>query len=191
MTRRRWILACLMVLVVFVAGACRSGSSPDRSPTLVGQAPPGSAAVPVYDHIVVVMEENHGYHQILGNPAAPFENALAQGGVSFTQAHARFHPSQPNYLEFFSGSRHGVTDDHCISQRLAGPSLGGQVLAAGKTFTAYADGLPAPGSTICQSGDYHRYHNVPLAFADTPSTMSCPSPGSRPTTTPGFRRCPG
>lgn len=120
------------------------------------------------------MEENHGYRQVLGNTAAPFENALARGGVNFTHARARFHPTQPNYLEFFSGSTHGITDDDCIIDRISQPSLGGQLLRAGKSFTGYADGLTKPGAMTCESGDYYRYHNVPLAFADVPGSRVVP-----------------
>ncbi len=169
---RRWCLAG-WVIVLLGASACGTQQGP-VGPTTQGAAPPRSAAVPHYAHVVVVMEENHGYGQVIGNPAAPFENAMARGGVNFTNAHAGYHPSQPNYLEFFSGSTHGVTDDHCITNRLHERSLGGQVRAAGKTFTAYADGLPKPGSVICESGDYYRYHNVPLAFADVPASHVVP-----------------
>ncbi len=156
-----------MLGLLLIASACSPQPAPPH-PTPSGTAPAGSAAVPGYRHIVVVMEENHSYGQILGNPAAPYENHLAQTGVNFTDAHALYHPSQPNYLEFFSGQNHGITDDHCITNRLQAPSLGGQLLDAGKTFTAYADGLPSRGSTVCQAGAYRRYHNVPLTFADVP-----------------------
>ena len=55
-------------------------------------------------HVVVVMEENQSYGQIIGNPGAPFINALAMQGALFTDAHGVRHPSQPNYLAIFSGS---------------------------------------------------------------------------------------
>ncbi|MGH3627790.1 MAG: alkaline phosphatase family protein [Sciscionella sp.] len=161
------------VMVLLGASAC--GAPHDTAgPTAQAAAPRHSASVPHYSHVVVVMEENHGYGQIIGNPAAPFENAIARSGVNFTDAHAEYHPSQPNYLEFFSGSTHGVSDDHCITNRLHDPSLGGQLRAAGTTFTGYADGLPKPGSLICESGDYRRYHNVPLAFSDVPASSVVP-----------------
>ena len=38
--------------------------------------------VPTYDHIVVVVEENHNYDEIIGDTAqAPFINSLAAGGA--------------------------------------------------------------------------------------------------------------
>jgi hypothetical protein len=62
------------------------------------------------DHIVVVVEENHSYNQILGSPDAPY---MQSRGALFTNAHGATHPSQPNYLTLFSGSTQGVKDNGC------------------------------------------------------------------------------
>ncbi len=41
--------------------------------------------VPTYSHIVVVVEENHGYNQIIGNANAPYiNNTLVSGGELLT-----------------------------------------------------------------------------------------------------------
>ncbi|MEQ1533715.1 MAG: hypothetical protein ABL906_09155 [Sideroxydans sp.] len=53
-------------------------------------------ALPRPDHIVIVVEENRGYSKIIGNPDAPYINALAQRGVLFTNSYGVTHPSQPN-----------------------------------------------------------------------------------------------
>ena len=37
-------------------------------------------AIPLYSHVVVVVEENHTASSVLGNKDAPFINALASGG---------------------------------------------------------------------------------------------------------------
>ena len=52
-----------------------------------------TSGVPAYDHIVVVMEENHDYNQIIGNGAAPYINSLAAGGALLTNYDAITHPS--------------------------------------------------------------------------------------------------
>jgi acid phosphatase len=69
--------------------------------------------LPRPDHIVIVIEENHGYDQIIGAEEAPYINHLAQQAAVFTDAHGVTHPSQPDYLALFSGSRQGVHNDHC------------------------------------------------------------------------------
>src|SRR5437773_1264503 len=62
------------------------------------------SAVPTPDHIVIAIEENHAYSQIIGSPYAPYINSLAQQGAVFTQSYGIEHPSQTNYLDLFSGS---------------------------------------------------------------------------------------
>src|ERR1035437_5123162 len=66
------------------------------------------------DHVVIVIEENHAYIQIIGSTAAPYINSLLQDNTSalFSQSYGLTHPSQPNYLMFFAGSNQGVTDDN-------------------------------------------------------------------------------
>ena len=68
--------------------------------------------MPRYDHIVVVMEENHGYSQIVGNANAPFINALAKSTNIATNYFAIAHPSLTNYLEVVGGSNFGVHTDN-------------------------------------------------------------------------------
>ena len=120
------------------------------------------AAPPQYDHVVIVIEENHAQADIIGNLAdAPFLNALAAGGLHFTSAYALTHPSQPNYLEFFSGSNQGVTGNGLpAALPFSTPNLGAEILAAGFTFTAYSEDLPTPGdATTTAAGYYARKHN--------------------------------
>src|SRR5262245_19340249 len=74
-------------------------------------AAPAAAAPPRPDRMVIVFEENKGYSQIIGSGQAPYINFLAQNGANFTSFYGMTHPSQPNYLEFFSGSNQGVTSN--------------------------------------------------------------------------------
>jgi len=120
-----------------------------------GQSVP--AAIPAPAHVVLVMEENHGYSQIIGSPQAPYINSLASTGALFTNSFAVTHPSQPNYLDLFSGWNQGVTDDSC-PHTFYSASLESELIAVGKTFTGYAEGLPAVGSKTCSSGYYVRKH---------------------------------
>ena len=60
--------------------------------------------MPHFDHIVVAIEENRGYSEIIGSGSTPYINALASQGALFTNSHATQHPSGPNYLSLFAGS---------------------------------------------------------------------------------------
>ena len=157
--------------------------------TLLAATPSASAApvpLPRPDHVLVVVMENKDPGEIIGNAAAPYLTALARAGASFTDAHAETHPSQPNYLALFSGSTQGVTDNGC-DHRFAAPNLGSALLAAGRTFVGYSEGLPQAGSTVCTAGRYARKHSPWVNFTDLPgattnlpaSTWAPPGTGCR------------
>src|SRR6266513_5901999 len=130
---------------------------------LVGTRPLASAtaSTTTFDHVVIGIMENHGYSQIIGSSAAPYENALAQQNALMTQSFAIGHPSEPNYHELWSGSNQGVTDDSC-PHTFTTPSLGQQLISAGLSTAIYSEDLPSNGSLTCSSGGYARKHN-PLA----------------------------
>jgi acid phosphatase len=118
--------------------------------TVLGQVPKPS-------HVVVVIEENHGYSQIIGSSQAPYINTLATQGALFTKSYALTHPSQPNYLALFSGATQGIIDDSC-PHTFSVQSLESELITAGKSFRGYSEGLPSVGSTVCTSGLYVRKH---------------------------------
>ena len=68
--------------------------------------------VPSLDHVFVIMMENHGYNQIIGNPDTPFAQAYAHSANSATNYFAVAHPSLTNYLEMVGGSNFGVQSDN-------------------------------------------------------------------------------
>ena len=98
----------------------------------------------------------------------------SRGGAVFSNSYALTHPSQPNYIELFSGSNQGVTDNQIPVQPIKAPSLGGQLFAAGLSFAGYAESLPAPGSLVEQEGPYVRRHNPWSNFADVPPSANLP-----------------
>jgi len=138
--------------------------------------------LPVPDHVVCVILENHSYDQILGNSAAPYLNGLVRDSAAalFTRSYALTHPSQPNYLMLFSGSDQGVTNDGVPKKLpLTSPNLGAGLLQAGRTFFGYSEDLPAIGFDGKSSGHYVRKHNpwVNWQGADSngiPDTLNLP-----------------
>jgi phosphatidylinositol-3-phosphatase len=74
-----------------------------------GAVPKG---VPRLDHVFVIMMENHGYNQIIGNPDTRFAQAYAHSANSATNYFAVAHPSLTNYLEMVGGSNFGVHSDN-------------------------------------------------------------------------------
>ena len=96
--------------------------------------------LPVPDHVVCVIFENHSYDQILGNSAAPYLNGLVRDSATalFTRSYALTRPSQPNYLMLFSGSDQGITNNG-VPKNLPFTTLnlGAGLLQAGRTFAGY------------------------------------------------------
>lgn len=122
------------------------------------------------DHIIIVVEENHSFDQIVGSPDAPYINSLIDEGLLFTDSHGVAHPSQPNYIALFSGSTQGVINDRCLEDDTpySTPNLGHELLSHGYTFAGYSETMPENGFTGCGKGKsvypkgsslYARKHN--------------------------------
>ncbi|HWY50503.1 MAG TPA: alkaline phosphatase family protein [Chthoniobacterales bacterium] len=163
------------------------------------------AQQPAFDHIVVVIEENHSFGDIIGNSAAPNINALAASGANIVNAstdpqgnttgsHAVRHPSQPNYLELYSGSSQGtIQDGHPGSSSepssspppFTTPNLGAALRNAGFSFATYSQTLPSVGFDGDSFGEYMRKHNpVTNWMNDTnPTANQLPSTTNQPFTT--------
>lgn len=137
--------------------------------TLLAAGTARAATVSPYDHIFVVMEENHEYSQIIGNSNAPNLNQYATTYGLATNYDAVTHPSAPNYVALVGGSYFGIQDDNgWQTHKLNDPDLTSQLEAASKTWKGYFQGLPHPGYT----GDcyptstcyYASKHNGPIYF---------------------------
>jgi len=99
MTRLLVALACLLAagLVTPSPGAAQSSASGAFCGTKTSRPPR------YYAHVIWVWMENHGYVDIIGNPAAPFINAVATACGSATNFHNITHVSLPNYIGATSG----------------------------------------------------------------------------------------
>lgn len=163
------------------SGALRNGSvaPPIGSPRTVAPANRTGLLDKPPAHVVVVIEENHAYSEIAGNPSAPYINALMKRGAKFTQYHGVEHPSEPNYLDLFSGWNQGVTDDSSPHTFSTG-NLASELIAAHLTFKGYSEGLPSVGYTgvaaswLSFGASYARKHNPWVNFTNVPSRDNVP-----------------
>jgi arylsulfatase A-like enzyme len=115
--------------------------------------------LPRPDHVVVVIEENRGFEQILDKlNINSYIHALAMRGALFTHSYAVAHPSQPNYLALFDGNTHGITNNACPNS-FDSDNLATRLLDKGLTFASFAESMPEVGDVTCMSGAYHRKHN--------------------------------
>ena len=126
-------------------------------------------SLPRFDHVVIVMEENHSFSQVA---ESPYLNSLASRGTLFTQSFAVAHPSLPNYLALFSGSTHGVGNDGRYD--LSGPNLASSLIRAGLTFAGYSEDLPAVGFRGDSHRGYVRKHAPWASFTNVPDAVNRP-----------------
>jgi acid phosphatase len=171
----------LGAVALAATAACTAASSPagamsgtSASSGSGSASTSAAAALPTPAHVVIVMEENHAYSQIIGSGSAPYINSLANSGALMTQSYAITHPSEPNYLALFAGSTFGLSSDACPVSEGSTANLGSELLAAGHTFVGYSESLPSAGYTGCTSGEYARKHAPWVNFSNIPSADNQP-----------------
>ncbi len=109
--------------------------------------------VPRPDHVVTIMFENTTYQNVIGNldpvTEAPFQNSLRAVAANMTHSVGYSHPTDPNYVMFYSGATQGLTGNtdprYPSGANLTTPNLGAQLIAAGLTFGDYQENL---GNTV-------------------------------------------
>ncbi len=121
--------------------------------------------MPAFGHAIVIVLENKEYSDVLGSSEAPASATLSRRYAQLTRYYGVSHPSLPNYLALVSGSTHAITSD-CTDCTVTGPNLADTLEAAGKTWKAYAEGLPRAGYTAAFFGRYAKKHNPFLYFRD-------------------------
>ena len=172
------ILLILVVLAYLLTTHWLRGTPPGKGITIPISHTPilTITTLPRPDHIVIVMEENRAYSDIIGSSDAPYINALAQQGAVFTRSYAVTHPSEPNYLALFSGSTQGATSDAC-PLTFSGPNLGHSLLNAHLSFAGYSESMPTNGYTGCYApnsltAEYARKHSPWVNFTNIPASSN-------------------
>ena len=107
-----------------------------------------TAAVSGIQHIIWVWFENRETTQITA-ATAPYFTSFAAANVNLTNFYGVTHPSQPNYLDGFSGSNQGVTNNSYCTFPASTGNLAKQLATAGKSWRVYAQNFPSP----CFDGD--------------------------------------
>jgi hypothetical protein len=133
---RRYVAAASLSLLAAAVGVA--------PPALASAAP--AASVPHLAHVFVIVEENNGFHDIIGNRAAPNLNYLARTfGLETDYFGVSPCCSESNYVGLLGGNTFGVnSDDAYWKNRVAAPSLISQLDHAGISWKAYLQALPHP-----------------------------------------------
>ncbi|MEA2721450.1 MAG: hypothetical protein QOJ39_3314 [Candidatus Eremiobacteraeota bacterium] len=169
------MLVAAVLLCCGFAAAAPSSSAVPASPGVPGSsaalASARDRAVPRYDHVIVIVEENTGYRTILERGWAPKLAQLAHDYGSAAQMYAETHPSEANYVALLGGDTFGIHDDdawYCVpgSTRafchdttapgyvphlIEGPNLATKLRAKGLAWRGYMEDIPEPGSLAIMS----------------------------------------
>lgn len=159
----------LMLAAILCFGiSCSKPTSSDLQTPPVQDTP---RLQPLYSHIVVLILENKPTERIIGSADAPYINSLVSKSANFVQSYAIEHPSQPNYLDLFSGSNQGVTDNNKPAGPFKTPNLAAQLIKEGQSFATYSEDLPSVGYNGSTSGAYARKHNPVANWMGTDSNQ--------------------
>ncbi|MFF3024623.1 alkaline phosphatase family protein [Gottfriedia sp. NPDC057948] len=168
---RKWVI--VLFLICFVLIACIQIQKQNTF-KLFNFNSLTESGIPKIDHIVIVIEENHAKQQIMGNHSAPYINSLMNQGANLINYHAIEHPSQPNYLDLFSGSNQGVKDDALPKTKFSTDNLASELIEKKLTFAGYSEDLPSIGFNGEYYKNYARRHNPWANFTNVPKKANQP-----------------
>ncbi len=186
-TPKTIILGLCVFSLSLIAIACSSKTKPANTATnqqaitvktAVAASVPTKEdkAIPKYQHIFVIIEENKSYDQIIGNPNAPIINKLAKTYNLADNFYAEVHPSEANYIAMLGGDTFGIHDDdafYCqagssdrfcgnsrksdyVNHTVTSKSLMDQLEQKGLTWKGYFEDIPNPGSKVVVAPDPQR-----------------------------------
>src|SRR5207245_11472812 len=120
------------------------------TPVLAAERLDWPSTLPVYDHIVIVIEENKDFEQILGSRIeAPYIRQLAEEGAVISRMFGEEHYSQGNYFWLFCGSNQNVGFSDQVPSAANHPvylftasNLGESLIRKGLSFKGYSGSLP-------------------------------------------------
>jgi phospholipase C len=152
-------IGVLLLLLALSLVACGGNAAFGGPPSTITTVTPTSG--PAVEHVVVVVEENHSYSQVIGNSSMPYLNGLASSYSLATNYYADIHPSLPNYFMLTTGSTVALLDSYPGPYN--GPNIASVLTAAGKSWKVYAENLPQVGYTGGDAYPYVKHHN-PFAY---------------------------
>jgi phosphatidylinositol-3-phosphatase len=157
------LVLCTLTSVQLGCGG-GSGGSPTIAPT------PIAASQPTFQEVILVVEENHSYSEVIGSSSMPYFNSLASQYGLATQYFANAHPSLPNYLALTTGLTETFDDN--FTATISDDNVARELVKAGKTWKVYAESLPSPGYGGADTGLYVQHHNPFTYLSDVQNDSS-------------------
>jgi hypothetical protein len=177
-----WFFSVTPIVAQNITPAPQDQSQPHITKSEVGKEDEAARAAARarthhFDRVLIIVLENVDYERAIQDPSLA---ALASQGASFTNFHALFHPSYPNYLAMIAGTDFGLhrrgsfLGDRQVNfpDDAAHKTIADRLIAAGLDFKQYAEELP-PGTCpwnvsglhiADKRGNYVRRHVPFLSF---------------------------
>ncbi|MFZ0808039.1 MAG: alkaline phosphatase family protein [Candidatus Sulfotelmatobacter sp.] len=131
---------------------------------------PPPADQPMFSHVVLIVEENHSFADVIGSSSMPYLNSLAQKYGLAAQYYANAHPSLPNYFMLTVGQTE-TTDDN-FAGVISDDNVVRELVKAGKSWKVYAESLPSAGYMGNDVYPYLRHHNPFVYFSDVQNSSA-------------------
>jgi hypothetical protein len=122
---------------------------------------------PTYKHVIVVMDENHSYSNIIGSSQAPYINMLAAECGLAAEYHNITHDSLPNYLGITSGLAYSSLlpfDKDCLPSSSCEVTTS-NVFHQASSWKEYAESMPSNCYKL-NDGKYAPRHNPAVYYTD-------------------------
>jgi phospholipase C len=167
--RKAILLVPLVALCVPAAALAQARPAPAASSSPCGTV----TTAPTYKHVIIIMDENQSYSDIVGSSQAPYINSLASECGLASEYHNITHDSLPNYLSITSGiafSKLAPFDNDCTPSSSCEVTSNNLFHQAG-SWKEYAEGMPS-NCYKSDSGNYAPKHNPAVYYTDL---SNCPA----------------
>src|SRR5512142_1221648 len=156
--------SALLLLVCALALAGCGGTATANNNNTPANPTGNSAAVASSTHVILVVEENHSYGDVIGSSAMPYLNSLATQYSLATRYFANAHPSIPNYFMLTTGRIETLNDS--FNGTISDNNLARVLNTAGKSWRVYAEDLPSAGYLGGDTALYVKRHDPFAYFSD-------------------------
>jgi hypothetical protein len=161
MASRSFAWSALLLTAAAMVAACGPGGSPSQASVSVSPPAPDPGR-----KVMVIVEENHGYRQVMGDSHAPYLNRLAAAygtAVRYDAGYPAHCPSLAAYILMTSGTTAGICDDNDPEAHpLTGNNLFHQVSASGRQWRNYAEA--SPGTCVLSGHGRYLVRHVPATY---------------------------
>jgi len=129
-----------------------------------------ASSVPAFNHVFLLLEENHSYSSVIGNSSMPYLNSLVSQYGLATDYYANTHPSIGNYFMLTTGQI--ITNSDSYDSTVTVDNMVRHFISGAKTWKAYAESLPSIGYTGWDVYPYVKHHNPFAYFSDVVNSNS-------------------